>query len=480
MLIVGAGLAGSLAACYLLKAGWKVEIIERRADPRRAGYSGGRSINLALSARGLDGLRGVGLDRAVMDQEALPMKGRMVHARDGGVAFHPYSSDPGDAIYSVTRGGLNIAILNEAERLGASVLFNATCQDVNFTAPEVTFRHNESGEHFVVAADLVLGADGAFSAVRGLMQKTDRFDYQQSFLAHGYKELHIPPAEACGVDPRRFNGFALDPNALHIWPHRSAMMIALPNRDRSFTCTLFWPFRGEHAFEALQTPEQIRGFFARHYGDAIPLMPTLVEDFQKNPTSALVTVRCWPWHVNGRVALIGDSAHAIVPFFGQGMNCAFEDVKCLAECLTRFGKDHAAALDEYQRRRKPAAEAIADLALDNFVEMRDKVGSSLFVARKRLEHTLHEAFPSQFLPLYGQVSFSTVPYQQARARARTQAMVLRAALGLVFACILAPFMVLASLTTLATLGLALVAGWFLADWLFAKAEARFDHQQVKW
>ncbi len=237
----------------------------------------------------------------------------------------------------------------------------------------------------------------------------DRFEYSQSYLAHGYKELHIPAAGG---------GFAMDPNALHIWPRGSSMMIALPNRDQTFTCTLFWPFEGEHGFEHLHRPEEVGEFFRAHYPDAVPLMPTLAEDYFQNPTGSLVTVRCAPWHWRDKVCLLGDAAHAIVPFYGQGMNAAFEDCLALSQCLGRHAADRGAALAEFEALRKPNADAIADMALENFVEMRDTVGSPDFLYRKRVEQIVHQAFPERVTPQYNLVSFSTVPYVEARRRGR--------------------------------------------------------------
>jgi kynurenine 3-monooxygenase len=417
VLIVGAGLAGTLMACYLARQGFRVSIYERRPDPRAKGYVGGRSINLALSARGLHGLAGVGLDTLVMQQDAIPMRGRMIHppSREGSpapLAFQPYSANPADAINSVSRGGLNLTLLKAAAELpGVEFVFDHPCLDVDLDAPAAIFQ-TPSGGTLRVEADLIIGADGAFSAVRGRMQKNDRFDYSQSYLQHGYKELHIPA---------RGSGFVMEPNALHIWPRGGSMMIALPNRDHSFTCTLFWPFEGDLGLNSLKTPAQVRSFFERHYADAVPLMPTLEHDYFANPTGSLVTVHCWPWQINGKVVLIGDAAHAIVPFYGQGMNAAFEDCRSLAECLQAWDGSPAslaASLDNYQHTRKPNADAIAEMALENFVEMRDKVGQPAFLYKKKLEQTVHQLFPDRVTPQYNLVSFSTVPYTEARRRGR--------------------------------------------------------------
>lgn len=423
-LIVGAGLAGSLMACYLARAGWRVSVYERRPDPRAKGYVGGRSINLALSARGLAGLRGVGLDTIVMASDAIRMPGRMIHPPQAGAppVFQPYSKDPADAINSVSRGGLNLTLLNAAATYeNVALHFDHTCIDVDLDTAAGLFQ-TPGGAMVRAEADLVIGADGAFSAVRARMQKTDRFDYSQSFLAHGYKELHIPPAsELVGLDPAAFGGAAMQPNALHIWPRGGSMMIALPNRDKSFTCTLFWPFAGPGGFESLTTPDELLAFFREHYPDAVPVMPTLAHDYFRNPTSSLVTVRCWPWQHNGKVVLVGDAAHAIVPFYGQGMNAAFEDCLLLAEHLAAHvhgPDDRRAALEAFQSQRKPDADAIADMAVENFVEMRDKVGDPAFLYKKRVEQAVHALFPDRVTPQYNLVSFSTVPYAEARRRGR--------------------------------------------------------------
>lgn len=406
--IVGAGLAGPLLACFLARDGFDVTLYERRADPRIAGFLGGRSINLALSARGLDALQRVGLGDEVL-KTVIPMRGRMLHEPDGSLAFQYYSSNHTDAINSVSRGGLNNTLLTAAARCGAKLVFDHRCKsvDVDRRRPTITFENGEA-----VETDLVVGADGAYSTVRQAMQFREGFDYSQSYEQHGYKELTIPPAAS--------GDFAMEPNALHIWPRGPYMMIALPNQDRSFTCTCFWPFS---MFEALKTAEQVTDFFGKDFGDAVPLMPTLAEDYLRNPIGHLVTVRCWPWIYQDKAVLLGDAAHAIVPFYGQGMNAAFEDCVTLSECL-RLGD-----LSEYQQRRKPNADAIADMALHNFIEMRDHTASRLFLLKKKLSHALHRLMPGTFVPLYNMVSFSTIPYAEAREHARWQSRVLRLAAG---------------------------------------------------
>ncbi len=412
ILIAGAGLAGSLVACFLAKRGYAVSVYERRPDPRGAGFIGGRSINLALSTRGIYALQQVGLAERVL-ADAVPMRGRIMHAADGDLTFQPYSKNPDEAINSVSRGGLNITLLEAADSYeNVSLHFNQRCVDVDPDAPTATFADDTAGSSQTVKSDVIIGADGAFSAVRDRLMRTDRFNFSQSYLEHGYKELLIPPTEA--------GDFAMDPNALHIWPRGGYMMIALPNADRSFTCTCFWPFSGPNGFEHLQTDVEILNYFKMQFADAVPVMPTLVEDFQRNPTSSLVTIRCRPWHLGGSIALIGDACHAVVPFYGQGMNAAFEDCTILDACIEKFAPNWSAVLDEFTRVRQPSTDALADLALDNFIEMRDKVKSKRFLVRKKIEQTLHRFLPRLYTPLYNLVTFSRVPYDVAQRRARRQ------------------------------------------------------------
>lgn len=442
--IVGAGLGGALMACYLARDGHEVDLYERRPDPRTHGFIGGRSINLALSARGIHALQQVGLAEEVL-KTVIPMPGRMIHPVQGDLHFQAYSKDPADRINSVSRAGLNITLLDAAARHpNVRLHFDHRCAHIDFDRPAVTFERSD-GPPVTKEADLVIGADGAFSAVRlQMMLRMDRMVYRQDYLEHGYKELTIPPAERCGVDPKKFDGFAMDPNALHIWPRGGYMMIALPNQDRSFTCTLFWPFTGPNGFESLRTPEEITRYFKEHFPDAVPLMPTLVEDYRKNPSSSLVMIHCDPWQYRDKVVLLGDAAHAIVPFYGQGMNCAFEDCHALHESMKRRGPDWSKAFSEYFAGRKPNADAIGEMALHNFIEMRDHTASRLFLWKKKLAHLLHKLFPDWFMPLYNMISFSIIPYAEARERARRQAIVIRSvALGALAAIVIAVAAVLA-------------------------------------
>ena len=423
VLIVGAGLAGSLLAVYLARAGWKVDIVERRADPRTRRFAAGRSINLAISARGIKALRRAGLEDAVM-KDAIRMGGRMVHPVEGAAGYQPYSADPTRAINSVSRSALNLALLDAAAaEPNVTVAFDERCAGVDFAKGEVSFVSDATGATRTATADLIVGADGAYSAVRGAMQKTERFNYSQDFLGHGYKELHIPPVSAGSHAP-----FAMEPNALHIWPRGESMMIALPNPDGSFTCTLFWRHDGAgSSFAAVKSGADALAHFKKVYPDAVPLMPTLAEDFARNPVGVMVTVRCSPW-TRGRVTLLGDAAHAIVPFYGQGANASFEDCEALADALASSPTIDD-ALRAYESARIANANAIADMALRNFIEMRDLTGRASFKWKKKIEHALNRVMPATFVPLYDLVSFSTVPYSEAKARGAANDRAIRTAVG---------------------------------------------------
>lgn len=403
--LVGGGLAGSLAAVYLAKRGYEVNIYERRPDMRNVEIPAGRSINLALSTRGIDALKRVGLDQVVLDQ-AIPMAGRMMHDEKGNLAYQPYGKD-GQAINSVSRAHLNIQLLKLAdEHENVNQFFNMRCQEVDIENSICKFLNEETGEMVEVDSDYILGSDGAYSPVRLKMMKNDRFDYSQSYTKSGYKELNITPTSD--------GDFAMDPDSLHIWPRGNFMMIALPNPDKSFTCTLFMPYDGDIGFDQINSDQEILDFMNTYFADAVPLMPELLNDFKQNPVGSLVTVRCYPWHMK-KATLIGDACHAIVPFYGQGMNCAFEDCVELDNCLEEFG-DWDNAMNEYQKRRKPNADAIADLALQNFIEMRDLVGDKDFLHYKKIEHQLCELHPDLFKSQYEMVTFSKVPYSEAMTK----------------------------------------------------------------
>jgi kynurenine 3-monooxygenase len=409
--LIGSGLAGGLLAAYLGRRGYDVDLYERRADPREGNIVGGRSINLALSTRGIHALEQLGIADEVL-RHAIPMRGRMIHDKSGDLHFAPYDVDPKKCINSIGRAALNTTVIEAAQRYSnVRVHFNHRCTDVDLTEP-VAYFETEEGQA-TAKGDAVIGVDGAFSAVRQSMQKKlGNFEYDESYLAHGYKELTIPP----GQD----GSWQMEKNALHIWPRKSFMMIALPNPDGSFTCTLFWEFEGPRSFAMTKTDDQVCDFFREEFPDAVPLMPTLLQDFKDNPTGSLVTIRCAPWFYVDKVALVGDAAHAVVPFYGQGMNAAFEDCVVLNECLEKFPSDRERAFAEYFVSRKENADALADLAIGNFIEMRDKTASRTFRAKKKLDHMLEAALPGVSLPLYTMVTFTRIPYAEAARRARRQ------------------------------------------------------------
>ncbi|MEI6363060.1 MAG: NAD(P)/FAD-dependent oxidoreductase [Actinomycetes bacterium] len=418
LVIVGAGLVGSLLACYLGRRGYAVDLYERRPDPRSAAVERGRSINLALSERGLDALRRIDLVDTVM-APALPMHGRMIHGLDSTTTFQSYSANGDRAINSISRSALNETLLDAAEATpGVTLHFNARLASYDLDSNTLTFE--SAGVVESRAADVVLATDGFGSIVRQELQSRGRVSVVTDALDFGYKELTIPPKDG---------EFAMDPDALHIWPRGASMMIALPNPDRTFTCTLFWPKTGDEGFDALETEQQILDHFNRVYPDAVPLMPTLVEDYQYNPVGLLATIHSDPWQADGKVALVGDAAHAILPFFGQGAMCGFEDVVELDRCLSEVGDDWTLALPMYQERRRHNAEAIAQLAKENFVEMRDKVGSKTFLATKKLEHALEKLLPGTYLSRYEMVSFTTIPYAEVVERSKKQQQILAVAAG---------------------------------------------------
>ena len=404
--IVGGGLVGSLLAIFLAKRGHKVNVYERRGDPRTTDVYAGRSINLVVSHRGWTALRAAGVEDAVK-AITVPVYARMMHDRAGGLNRVPYSID-NKAIYSVSRGELNRRLLSEAEKFPTVTLhFGHRCVDVDLQQGGCHFQREE-GDQVVVDADVVFGSDGAFSAVRQKMM-TGRFTYSQEYIEHDYKEVAFP-ANADGT-PK------MDPHCLHIWPRRWFMMMGLANQDGGFTGTLFMPnMHSEQApgFDTVRTSQQVKAFFAEHFRDALPLVPDIVEQYLRNPQSSLAIIRCNPWQVNGRVALIGDAAHAIVPFYGEGMNAGYEDCKVLNDLLNAHGDDNwAEVLARYAARRKPNGDAIADLSLRNFVEMRDLVADPKFLLRKKIEGHLQAMHPDKWLPLYSQVKFSDIEYKDA-------------------------------------------------------------------
>jgi len=410
-ILIGSGLAGGLLAAYLGRRGHELDLYERRADPREGNIIGGRSINLAISTRGIHALEQIGIAEEAL-RYAIPMRGRMIHDRSGALHFTPYDVDPQKCINSIGRAALNTTVIEAAQcYTNVRVHFDHRCTEVDL---DTAAAHFETPNCTVTAsADAVVGVDGAFSAVRKSMQREiANFQYDESYLAHGYKELTIPPAPD--------GSWRMEKNALHIWPRKSFMMIALPNPDGSFTCTLFWEFEGPRSFATMKSDDDVRRFFGEEFPDAVSLMPTLLDDFRDNPTGSLVTIRCAPWFYRDKVCLVGDAAHAVVPFYGQGMNAAFEDCVVLDECLQNFPQDRERAFGEYFHHRKENADALADLAIGNFIEMRDKTASKTFRAKKKLDHFLEAALPGIYLPLYTMVTFTRMPYATAAQRARIQ------------------------------------------------------------
>jgi len=417
--ILGAGLVGSLLAIILSKRGYIVTIYERRPDMRKASISAGKSINLAMSARGWKALELAGL-KEEMEPIAIPMFGRHLHQPDGHIAFQPYSRNH-EAIYSVSRGDLNKKLMTLAEKEGATIHFEYRCISADVVRNALHFEIANKTQK-VIVADLLFGADGAFSALREGYTHMNRVNCDQHYLEYGYKELAILPGK---------NGkWMLEKNALHIWPRGKYMMIALPNTDGTFTCTLFMPFEGdEMSFEKLKTEQDVSDLFDTQFADAKPLMPELLDDFFTNPTSALITTHISPWHHKDKNALIGDAAHAIVPFYGQGMNAGFEDCTVLSGLLDKYGEDWGAILKEYEERRKPNGDAVSQLALINFVEMRDKVADPMFLERKKIEKELGKRYPEQFIPVYEMVSFSHTPYNTALQCIQAQDRLLQQIMG---------------------------------------------------
>ncbi|EAZ82219.1 FAD-dependent oxidoreductase [Algoriphagus machipongonensis] len=408
--ILGAGLIGSLMAIYLKRHGLDVTVYDKRPDKRKTPYDeGGRSINMALSHRGWKSLEQVGLKDKVLPL-AIPMYGRKIHDEHGGTTFIPYGTEE-QAIYSISRGKFNQLLAEEGERLGAHFEFEYKCQEVDFSDQVISFE-TPAGEK-KLQAPVIVGADGAYSALRLSMQKQIRFNYKQEYISHGYKELTIPATKD--------GEFAMDPNALHIWPRGKFMLIALPNPDKSFTCTLFLPFEGTKVcFDKIRDEKDLKSVFKNYFDDAYQLMPKVAEEFFKNPTSALVNVECYPW-VQGNSLLIGDASHAMVPFYGQGMNCGFEDCFILNELIEKLGTNSwDLVFEKFQKVRKRDTDAICQLAMENFVEMRDSVADPKFILRKKIEAKLHELYPNDWIPLYTMVTFSDISYSEAYAQGKLQ------------------------------------------------------------
>jgi len=408
--VVGAGLVGSLLSIFLRKRHYEVSLYERRPDARQNNLYAGRSINLALSNRGWKALEQAGL-KEVIAKMAIPMYRRVMHDKDGQLSYQPYGK-AGEAIYSVSRGGLNQLLMDRAEREGVPIHFEHRLQEVDLHTASARFSRPNGSDRVHIHPDALIGADGAFSAVRQQLQFTDRFSYSQEYIEHGYKELTIPPDDK--------GRHQLERDALHIWPRGNYMLIALPNPDGSFTCTLFFPYEGKPSFNSLHTVARARTFFEQTFGDALALMPDFDREWQDNPIASLVIIRCYPWSRHGKVGLIGDASHAIVPFYGQGMNSGFEDCTVFDTMLDHFGGDWEPLWKSFEKQRKPDADAISELAMRNFVEMRDLTGDRDFLLRKKIEAHFSERHPDKWQPLYSLVTFSHTRYSEALALGKRQ------------------------------------------------------------
>ena len=402
--IVGSGLVGTLLAIYLKKIGHTVHVFDRSPDIRTVEFSG-RSINLVMSNRGWKTLKDIGLDDEIK-KIGIPVDKRGIHLQDGSYATQYYGNE-GEAIYSLSRGILNRRMIDLAEDAGVEFFFSHNVWDISLSTATLHIGETERGEWTDLQYDKVFGADGAFSRVRHRMQRQSMFDYSQEFLEIGYKELHIP------ANPD--GSHKIDKNSLHIWPRGEFMLMALANLDGSFTCTLFMPFKGQNSFESLKDEKILLDFFAEFFPDTETVIPDLVRDFFKNPTSYLVMMKCFPWTYSDKVALIGDSSHAIVPFYGHGMNSGFEDITVLSEMIAQYGDDWETIFVEYQKSRKPNADAIAELSYRNFMEMSSKTADEKFLLQKKIEKWFSAKHPDKWMPLYSRVTFSLQPYAEALA-----------------------------------------------------------------
>jgi len=416
ILIVGAGLCGSLLALRMAQRGYKITLMEKRPDMREVHQDAGRSINLAFSDRGMKGIALVGLEKEVK-KLCIPMNGRMIHDREGNTFLSPYSGRQDEYINSISRTDLNMMLLNAAdEHDNLQVQFNQGCKEIDLENAKATFKDYVTGEFQTITADIILGADGAGSALRKSMylSKQFLFSFSQDYLGHGYKELSIPAAEG--------GGYRTEKNALHIWPRGRDMIIALPNLDGSFTVTLFLDYDdAPDSFASLKSPEAIEEYFNRQFPDAVALMPNLIEEFQENPVGPLGTIKCSPWTAFGKTCILGDAAHAIVPFYGQGMNASFEDVVVFDQVLEKHQGNWETVFKEYQKARKKDTDAIADLAVDNFHEMKEHTAHPMFQEKRKLETAFENEFPKEYHSKYSLVTFNgSIGYREAMIRGRAQ------------------------------------------------------------
>jgi kynurenine 3-monooxygenase len=414
--VIGAGMSGCLAAIHLARRGFDVEVYELRGDLRQGFVGPSRSLNMTLSRRGLAVLEETDSVDWVMPL-TVPVKGRMVHGEDGRVRFYPYGSHQGELLHAIARSDLNAALMNRAESFGnVRIFFRKSFLRLDKDSATAVFRDLGTQRSFAVDADFIVGADGSFSAVRRAMQRGERADYQQKYLTWDYRELRIPPGP---------QGYRLEPHALHLWPRGGCMVMALPNLDGSFNCICTMPSEGEVSFASLASEEQVRAFFEARFPDALSEMPTLARDFLRNPSSTFITISTSPWHHRGRVVLVGDACHTVVPFYGQGMIAGFEDCAALDACLVRHGADTAAAFAEYEQRRKRHADALAALSIHNFVELRDRVRDLRVIARKDCEGLLGRLFRRRWIPIYTLIAHTRIPYAEALERYRRQRRIAR-------------------------------------------------------
>ncbi len=409
--IAGAGLTGSLLAAAFAERGFEVDVYERRDDPRLRLGAEGRSINLGLSKRGLAALAMVGMKEQILGR-AVTMRGRVIHAEGGGTSFQAYGNRGEEVLHSVDRNELNRALIDRAEGRGARFHFRHRCLALDKEARTLAVADEAGGRTLAVAAELLIGADGAFSRLRQEMQRGERANYSQEYLEWGYKELTVP-AKPDGSS-------AIELTALHVWPRGHCLIVTHPNLDGSHTATLFLPFEGPDSFAELRSAEEIAAFFRRYFPDVPALVPDYLEQWRRHPEGSLVTTRTSPWHLGDWLVLVGDACHAVYPFYGQGMNSAFEDCTTLVACLEEHGSRRGEALADYQRRRKVHTDTLAELSKENFLELRQRVSSPFFRARKRLDLLLSRLFPAAWMPLYTMISHTTIPYADALARARRQ------------------------------------------------------------
>ena len=420
--LIGAGLTGPLLATYLTQHGYEVDIYERRSDMRKETISAGRSINLAMSVRGIQALKEVGIYEKIKPL-TIPMKGRMIHGLNGSTHLQPYGQKEEEVIYSVSRATLNMELMSLAEETGKiRIYFNQKCTHVDLDKKRFNILNESTGEESDLSFQLIIGVDGSASAVRNSMVDRGKIQFTDKPLGHGYKELTIPPSET--------GEFQLEPNALHIWPRGKFMLIALPNMDRSFTCTLFFPMEGETSFATVNSKEKIISLFEAYFPDSISILNRLTEEYRTNPTGILGSVYCDPWHLGDSAVLLGDAAHAVVPFFGQGMNASFQDCTVLNGLMIEHGDDWKTILNEFSQLHVKNGHAIANMALENYIEMRDKVNDSQYRIRRKLELALENQFPDRFIPRYSMVSFHQIPYSKVYQRGNLQLKIIEALLDL--------------------------------------------------